>query len=242
MPPLPALFDHPQFRRGVRDMLAFMPGIGAWGIVTGVAMVKSGLPVPLALLMSLTVYAGSAQLASLPLLAAGAPMTVVWAAATCVNLRFVIFSAQWRTYLGHLPRGRRVALAYLLADLNLIAFERAWPGGRREPGQVPYIVGGVITCWLVWQATSITGILLAEAIPTAWGLGFAGTLAMLGLTYGLLTDRSTWTAALVASAAAVAAYALPLKLNIVVAIAAAVAAGLLIEQASRARQRLAGGA
>lgn len=241
MPSLRALLNDPHFRRGGRDMLEFGPGIAAWGLVTGVAMAKSGLTVPLAILMSLTVYAGSAQLASLPLLAAGAPMWVVWAAAFCVNLRFVIFSAQWRTHIGHLPRGRRLALAYLLADLNLIAFQRAWPGGKSEPGQVRYIVGGVVTIWLVWQVPSLTGILLSEAIPTAWGLGFAGTLAMLGLTYGLLKDRSTWTAALVASAAAVAAFALPLKLNIVVAIAAAVAAGLLMEQAERAHRHLTGG-
>jgi hypothetical protein len=65
---------------------------------------------------------------------------------------------------------------------------------------------------------------------------------MLGLTYGLMHDRSTWTAALVAGAAAVAAYALPLKLNIVVAIAAAVAAGFMMEQADRAARKLRGGA
>ena len=242
MPPLRDLIDDPQFRRGGRDMLEFAPGIAAWGLVTGVAMAKSGLGVPLAILMSLTVYAGSAQLASLPLLAAGAPMWVVWGAAFCVNLRFVIFSAQWRVHIGHLSRPQRLLLAYPLADLNLIAFQRAWPGGTRAPGQVRYIVGGAVTIWLVWQLPSLLGIVLSEAIPTAWGLGFAGTLAMLGLTYGLLKDRSTWPAALVAAAAAVAAFALPLKLNIVVAIAAAVAAGLLIEQGERAHARLRGGA
>ena len=240
MPSLRVLFEDPQFRRGGRDMLDFVPGVAAWGLVTGVAMVKSGLSIPLAVLMSLTVYAGSAQLASLPLLAAGAPMGVVCAAACCVNLRFVIFSAQWRPHLSHLPRGRRIAVGYLLADLNLIVFQRAWPKAQREPGQVRYILGGAATCWLAWQGTSLAGILLSEAIPTAWGLGFAGTLAMLGLTYGLLSDRSTWTAAVVASAAAVAAYALPLKLNIVVAIAAAVAAGLLMDQAARAHRQLTG--
>ncbi len=242
MTPLRALLHDPHFRRGARDMLDFAPGIAAWGLVTGVAMAKSGLSLPLAVLMSLTVYAGSAQLASLPLLAAGAPLWVIWAAAFCVNLRFVIFSAQWRVHLGHLPRGRRLAIGYLLADLNLIAFQRAWPGARREEGQVRYIVGGIATIWLCWQIPSLLGIFLSEAIPTQWGLGFAGTLAMLGLTYGLMHDRSTWTAAIVAGAAAVAAYALPLKLNIVVAIAAAVAAGLLIEQAERAGQKLKGGA
>jgi predicted branched-subunit amino acid permease len=240
MTSLRALLRDPHFRRGARDMLDFAPGIAAWGLVTGVAMAKSGLSIPLAVLMTLTVYAGSAQLASLPLLAAGAPMWVVWAAAFCVNLRFVIFSAQWRVHMGHLSRGRRMAIGYLLADLNLIAFQRAWPGAKREPGQVRYIVGGIVTIWFTWQIPSLFGIFLSEAIPTQWGLGFAGTLAMLGLTYGLLNDRSTWTAAAVAGAAAVATFAMPLKLNIVVAIAAAVAAGLLIEQAERAGQRMKG--
>jgi hypothetical protein len=62
----------------------------------------------------------------------------------------------------------------------------------------------------------------------------------LGLTYGLLSDRSTWVAALIAGSAAVAAFSLPLKLNILVAIAAAVVAGLMIEQAGRAGERLKG--
>ena len=241
MPPLRALLHHPDFRRGARDMLEFAPGIGAWGLVTGVAMVKGGLSVPLALLMSFTVYAGSAQLAALPLLSAGAPMWVIWAAALCVNLRFVIYSAQWRVYFNALPRGQRVLLGYFAADLNLVVFQRAYPQLRAEPGQVPFFVGGAVTIWLTWQLATVAGIVLSDGIPARWGLGFAGTLAMLGLTYGLLSDRSTWVAAAVAALAAVAAYALPLKLNIVVAIAAAVAAGLMMEQLDRASARLRSG-
>ncbi len=57
------------FRHGASDMLAFGPGLAAWGLITGVAMTQSGLGVGLSILKSLTVYAGSAQLASLPLLA-----------------------------------------------------------------------------------------------------------------------------------------------------------------------------
>ena len=237
-----ALTNHPAFRRGAHDVLEFIPGIVAWGLVTGVAMVKGGLSVPLALFMSLTVFSGSAQLATLPLIVAGAPLWVVWAAACCLNLRFVLYSAQWRTYFGHLPRLQRISLSYFAADLNLISFQRAYPRGRPEPGQVSYYIGGALTLWVAWQVPSLLGIFLADTIPTQWGLGFAGTLAMLGLTYGLLSGRSTWTAAIVASTAAVAAYSLPLKLNIMVAIAAAIAAGLLVEQAERAAQRMRGAA
>jgi predicted branched-subunit amino acid permease len=122
-----------------------------------------------------------------------------------------------------------VRLAYFTADLNYVLFMRRFPQPRAAPEQLPYFWGGVACNWSAWQLPSLAGILLADRIPTSWGLGFAGTLALLGLTYSLMNDRATWIAAAVAGCAAVAAYALPLKLNIVVAIASAVAIGLLID-------------
>jgi predicted branched-subunit amino acid permease len=79
--------------------------------------------------------------------------------------------------------------------------------------------------------------LLADAIPTEWGFGFAGILALLGLMYSLLTDRASRVAAGVAAAAAVATVGLPLKLNVVVAIAAAVAIGLLMDHVTPAEAK-----
>lgn len=227
---------HPEFRRGAADMAGIALGIAAWGLVTGVAMVKSGLDVPLSVLMSLTVYAGSAQLAALPLIASGAPIWVVWATAFCVNLRFVIFSAQWRPYFEHLPLAKRLRLGYFTADLNYVLFMRRFPEPKPAPEQLPYFWGGAAINWFSWQSTSLAGIFLADRVPTAWGIGFAGTIALLGLTYSLLHDRASWIAAAVAGCAAVAAYAMPLRLNIVVAIAAAVAIALLIDHAGPRRK------
>jgi len=124
----------------VRDIVAPSLGISAWALVTGVAMIKSGLSVPLAVLMSLTVYAGSAQLAALPLIAAGAPLWVIWATAACMNLRFVIFSAQWRKYFGHLPRIERLVLTYLATDLNYVLFLQRFPEPKPRPQQITWAV------------------------------------------------------------------------------------------------------
>ena len=231
----PPLWRHPEFARGAREMTGTALGIAAWALVTGVAMAKSGLPLPLAVLMSLIVFAGSAQLAVLPLLAGGAPLWVIWATALCVNLRFVIFSAGWRPYFAYLPRGQRLRLSYFAADLNYVLFMRRFPEPEPAPEQLPYFWGGVALNWTSWQLPSLIGLFLGERIPAAWGLGFAGTLALLGLLLSLLNDRATWVAAGVAACAAVAAYALPLKLNIVVAIAAAVAIGLLIDHTTARR-------
>ena len=228
-PPV-ALWRQPEFQRGARDIFGITLGNAAWGMVTGVAMVKSGLSVGLSILMTLVVFAGSSQLASLPLIASGAPLWVLWATAFCVNLRFVIFSAQWRSYFGGVPRRRRLWMGYFAGDLSYVMFVRKYPDGKAAPGQEAYFWGGVAVNWFAWQAPSVIGILLADRVPTQWGLGFAGVLALLGLSYSLLRDINTWVAAAVAGCAAVAAYALPLRLNIMVAIAAAVAAGLLMEQ------------
>ncbi len=219
----------PDFVSGARDMRPVALGIAAWGLVTGVAMVKSGIDLPLAILMTLLVYAGSAQLAALPLIAAGAPIGVILATAFCVNLRFVIFSAQWRPYIAHLPLARRLWFTYFAADLNYVVFMRRFPDPVPSPAQQRYYWGGVCTIWPSWQIPSLMGIVFADAIPTQWGIGFAGTLALLGFTYSMLADRSTWISAAVAACAAIAAYAAPLHLNIVIAIASAVAIGLLMD-------------
>jgi len=223
------IWRHPEFRRGAVEMTGISLGIAAWGLITGVTMVKSGMTVPMAVLMSLLVYAGTAQLAVLPLMASGAPIWVVWATAICVNLRFVIFSAQWRPYFGAYPRWLRARLAYFTADLNYVVFMKRFPKPEPAPEHLPYFWGGIAVNWPSWQVPSLLGIALGDVIPAGWGIGFAGTVALVGLTCSLLVDGASLVAAGVAACAAVAAYALPLKLNILVAIAAAVAVGLLID-------------
>lgn len=227
-----ATWQHPEFARGAREMLGTAIGIAAWGLITGVAMGKSGLSPWLMVFMSLVVFAGSAQLAVLPLLASGAPVWVVWATALCVNLRFMIFSAVWRSYFIVYPLGTRLRLAYFTADLNYVLFMKRFPKPRPAPEQLPYFWGGALFNWVAWQVPSLAGIFLGDLVPVHWGFGFAGILALLGVGLSLLSDRATGVAGAVAACAAVAAYALPYKLNIVVAIAAAVAMGLLIDHTS----------
>ena len=232
---LRALVADPDFRAGAHDMAPPSLGLAAWGLVTGVTMVKSGLSVPLAVGMSLLVFAGSAQLTALPLIASGAPLWVLLATAFCVNLRFVIFSAQWRHYFGHLPRWRRLLLGYFAADMNFVFFVKRYPEARPAAGQRRYFWGGVAVNWPMWQLCSFAGILLADRIPPHWGIGFAGVLALLGLSCSLLVERTLWWVALTAGAVSVATYALPLKLNILCAIVAAGAVGWWLDSRKAAR-------
>lgn len=237
---LRVLRRHPEFRVGLREMAPQAPGIAAWGLMTGVAMVKSGLSVTESGLMALLVFAGSSQLASLPLIMAGAPAWVILARGFCVNLRFVVFSLHLRPYLLHLPLWQRLGHGYLTADLSYALFTRRFPKPATDPAgrlaQEAFLAGNCAVNWGSWVSASVIGVALANLIPTHWGLGFAGILCLVGILCSLAGTRLKIVSAGVAGAAAVAAYALPLKLNIVAAIAVAVVLCLTLERHPRLQE------
>jgi predicted branched-subunit amino acid permease len=230
---LRAIHRHPQFREGMRATGSVAPGIAAWGLMTGVAMVKSGMSVLEAVAMTLFVYAGSSQLAAIPLLVAGAPPWVIWATGFCVNLRFVVFSLHLRSYLMHLPRWRRMVNGFLTADLSYAVFTSRFPQPATDaPGrlaQESFLAGNYFVTWVAWTGASLLGVALGNLIPSSWGLGFAGVLCLVGILCSLANTPLRVLAAVVAGVAAVVAYALPLKLNIVAAIAVAVIACFWLE-------------
>ena len=225
---------HPAYRQGFFDMLSVAPGIAAWGLMTGVAMVKSGMSTLDALAMSLVVFAGSAQLATIPPLLGGAPMWVVLVTAFCVNLRFVVFSAHLRHYMMHLPRWHRLTMGYLSGDLPYVLFVQRFPQPAQDEegrlAQMAYLCAVGSTNWATWLVFNLSGVVLAQWIPSSWGFGFAGVLALSGVLWSLADTRLRLISAATAGLAAVLAAGLPLKLNILVGIAAAVALCLLLEK------------
>ncbi len=235
------LWQHPEWRRGCMAMLRALPGVMAWGLVTGMVMAQSGLPAWGAVLMSLTVFAASAQLAAIPLMLAGAPLWVVWLAALCVNLRFVIFSAQLRPFVMVLPLRWRLLCGYLVADVSYVMQLARYPKGNeaseRDLGPLAYLMGLAVPNWAGWNVAALVGIVFAGQLPTTWGLAFAGTLTLAGLLASLVRDGRAASAALLAGGTAVACWGMPFKLNMVMAVAVGVASGLLLDTVMPDRSR-----
>ena len=211
-----------------------------WGLVAGVAMVKTGLTTLQALAMTLFVYAGSAQMAVLPLIAAGAPVWVAVLTAAIVNLRFVIFSATLWPYFGHLPLVRRMLLGNFAADMTMAMFiAHQDPDSDPSSARNRWLYLGISAAtWVTWQSASIAGILLAEYVPARWGLEFAAILALIVMMAPMLHGRPAIAGCVAAAVVAVLAGALPLKLGLVLAVIAGVAvamsADLLAEHRARA--------
>jgi predicted branched-subunit amino acid permease len=232
---IPSMYRHPAYAQAVRGMAQQSLGIAAWGLMTGVAMVQSGMSTLEALAMTLIVFAGSSQLAAIPLIASGAPAWVILATSFCVNLRFVVFSLHLRAYLVSLPLWRRLLHGYLTADLSYVQFVQRFARPATSAAELheqeAFLAGSYGVNWLSWCTASVAGIALAQVIPLSWGLGFAGILCLVGVLCTLITAPLRAAAGAVAGVVAVGAYALPLKLNIVTAIVVTVAVCLLLEKA-----------
>lgn len=224
------------FIEGVRAAAPALIATGAWALVTGVAMVRAGLTEGQALGMSLLVYAGSAQLAALPLIAAQAPIWVVVLTALVLNLRFVIFSAALHPYLRHLPLRKRSLLGYLTTDFGAAICLNHWERWKEEGDhalgstrQLWFFAGIAGVSWCTWQTSSIIGILAGTWVPVHWGLDFLPIIALIALMVPMVMNRPALMGVLVACVVAVAGSSLPLRLGLVAAVLAGVAAAMGVD-------------
>ncbi len=219
------------FMEGVQAILPTLVASGTWGLVTGVALVKSGLSEWAATWMTVLVYAGSAQLLSLPMIAAGEPLLLILAAALMVNLRFVIFGAALQPYFRQLPWRQRLTLGYFTTDLTFVVFMsrygKAPPTGQRE--QVWFYIGMIVPAWFNWQVFSLIGVFLGGVIPSDWSLEFAAVLALLAILVPLVRTRPMALTVIVASAVAWVGQNWPLRLGLAAAVVAGIVAGILAE-------------
>ncbi|MGA1423553.1 MAG: AzlC family ABC transporter permease [Steroidobacteraceae bacterium] len=216
-------------------MLPLSPGIFAWGLVTGVAMVKSGLSTLDATILSLLAYAGSAQLAAMPLIATLAPLWLVTLTAIIVNLRFVVYTALLRPHFTHLSTSRRLWLGYIVGDIMFVRFTTLLQQEPNYPHKVAYYTGGALANWVIWQVSSLIGIFAATAIPASWGLELAGTLALVALLVPLLRQWPALAGASAAAIVAVLANALPLRLGLLCGVVTGITVALLVDREFRRR-------
>jgi predicted branched-subunit amino acid permease len=220
------------FQEGWRASASTIPAVLAWGMVSGMAMVKSGMSIFQSLGMSLLVYAGSAQFAALPLLAAGVPLLVVFFTAMIVNLRFVIFSAAVAPHFEHLPWYRRVWYGFFNGDISMAFFPQRYPPStfNQPAGKIGYFAAICYPGWVAWQLGATIGILLGSQIPESWNIGFAGTLALIAVMIPMTSSLPALAGVVVSGTVAVLALELPYRLGLLLAMVLGMAAAMLADK------------
>jgi predicted branched-subunit amino acid permease len=218
------------FHAGVKAGMPTLPGIAAWALVVGVAMIKTDFTLWQALGMSLLVFAGSAQLAALPLIAVDAPIWMIFVTCLIVNLRFVIFSVIMAPHFTHLPWRQRTFWSYLSGDVPIVLFVQRFPTLKPEVGKLEYLKGVLIPNWLAWQFGSITGILLGSQIPEEWGIGYAGALAILCILLPMVLKRAALAGVIAAGSIALFTAHWPYKLGVLLAVFVGMVCAMIWEE------------
>jgi predicted branched-subunit amino acid permease len=220
------------FRAGYLDIAPAIPATMAWGLVTGIAMAQSGLTLPQAYGLGLLAFAGSAQLAVLPLLAAHAPVFVIVLTALIVNMRFVIYSAAMKSEFMMLSFRQRLGIGYLIGDFPFVLFERSASRHERRLRPV-YFLGIGLSNLIVWQLASLAGLVAGGRVPPEWGLDFAGMVALVALLVPMLANRPGIAACAVGGMVGVALDRLPAHAGLVIATLAGIIAAVVAERLPR---------
>lgn len=231
--------ERASFRQAVTDSAPAMAGIFAWAMVTAMAMLKAGLTVGQALGMTFIVYAGSAQLAVLPLIVANASVWVVFATALVVNLRFVIFAANMGPHLTHLPWHKRLWYGFVNGDLTMALFSLRYPPHTQfeRVGKEGYAAGVDYMNMCAWHTGSLVGILLGSQIPQSWGIAFAGTLALLAVLIPLTVNAAALIGVLVSAALSVATVHWPYRLGLLFALVVGMLAAMAVDRLAGRHKR-----
>jgi predicted branched-subunit amino acid permease len=219
------------FTAGMRDALPALVATGTWGFVTGIALVKSGLAESMATMMTLLVYAGSAQLTSLPLIESSAPLWLIFAAGLVVNIRFLIFGAALQPFFRHLAWPKRLGLGFFSTDIAFVLFMGRYGDSEDKGGshQLWYYLGIIVPGWFVWNSSSLLGIYLGALVPANWSLEFAAVLALMAIIVPLVKTRPMAMCLLTAGLIAWVGQTLPLRLGLAAAVLGGVLAGVLGE-------------
>jgi len=213
--------------------------IGAWpiclgylpiGLAFGVIAQKAGLS-PLEIgLMSVLVYAGSAQFIAVSMLSAGADLVPIVLTTFTVNLRHLLMSSSLSTFMRNVGPGRLSLFAYGVTDesfaLNSVKFrEGRWDWWRA------LVLNH--TANLTWIASTVAGGFGGEFIPAeAFGIDYALVAMFLCLLIFQLRGMLYVAVAIIAGVLAVViSLLIPGNSYIVIASVIAAALGVVIRRA-----------
>lgn len=169
------------FNEGVKACVPTIMGYLGIGIAMGIVGKAIGLTIWQVFLMSLIVYAGSAQFIICGLLAISAPIPSIIFTVFLVNLRHFLMSLSVANHFKKDSLLNGIGIGTLLTDESYGVLMATL--AQRSAVSSRWTHGLNITAYLTWIISTVIGALLGNFIPdpTILGLDFALTAMFLGL-------------------------------------------------------------
>lgn len=195
------------FLQGVKDCLPTLLGYLSIGFAAGVVEKTAGLTLAEIAMISIILYAGSAQFIAAGMIAAGSSSPAIVVTILLVNLRHLLLSAALSPYFRHLTPLRNLLIGSLLTDETFgVAIQKS---ASRKRISERWMHGLNITAYLNWFLANLAGAFFGQwiASPEQWGLDFALPAMFIGLLVLTMMGRRKYlldiTVGLIAMAVAV---------------------------------------
>ena len=168
------------FLKGIIDVSPLMIPVVPFGLIFGVLSIDIGFSPLETMGMSIIIFGGASQIILLQLFSGGASSLVIISSVGAVNSRHLLYGAVVSEHLSDLNLFGKLLISYFLVDQ---AFARSNEYFKKNNNKNKYfhLVGGGITCWVIWQTTTFLGIVVGSFIPEKLGLSFAVPLTFLAL-------------------------------------------------------------
>ena len=168
------------FLKGIVDVSPLMIPVVPFGLIFGILAIDVGFS-PLATMgMSLIIFGGASQIVLLQLFSGGASSLVIISSVGAVNSRHLLYGAVVSEHVSDLKLIWKIIISYFLID-QAFARSNDYFKENNDKNKYLHLVGGGVTCWVIWQTTTFLGIILGAAIPEKLGLSFAMPLTFLAL-------------------------------------------------------------
>lgn len=199
------------------------------GFAYGVLASKAGISAPNTLLMSLIVFAGSAQLIAVGLLETGAPALSIILTTFVVNLRHLLMSAALSPHLKHWRKPELAAFGFELTDETFALHSLRFASGSARRLDT-FIINGVAQgAWVLGSWLGIVaGQLINDVRPLA--LDYALPAMFIALLVMQLKNRIYLGVAILAGALSVGLLQIGFdQWNVIAATLAAATVGVWVE-------------
>ena len=167
--------------KGVMDVSPLMIPVFPFGIIYGVIGMDLGIGPYMTLGLSIIIFGGASQIVLLQLFSGGASSLVILSSVAAVNARHILYGAVLSEHLSSLKLSWKIILSYVMTDQAFAVSNDYFKKNNKDNNQHYHLLGSGFTCWIIWQISTILGIVLGSVVPEELGLSFTISLTFLAL-------------------------------------------------------------
>jgi 4-azaleucine resistance transporter AzlC len=155
--------------RGSIEIAPVAAFVVPFGIAFGVAASAKGIAPGISVFMSVAIFAGASQFATLDLWHAPLPLATLALTVLAVNARHILLGAALAPQLLQIPIIQRLAALLLMSDANFAYAMAARERGEMDAG---ILFGSGLVMWIMWIASTAVGALAGSLLGDLSRFGF----------------------------------------------------------------------